>query len=243
MQLEGKIALVTGGSAGIGLAAAQALAAEGAHVYITGRRQEELDRARDKIGARSTAIRADAGKPTDLDTLFEAVRGRSGSLDIVVANAGMYEMEMLADVTEASVDKMFDVNVKGVLFTVQKALPLLNDGAAIVLIGSMGGSKGFAGFSVYNATKAAVRSFARSWAAELKDRKIRVNVVSPGPVDTPGFQAFANDEMRIALASMIPLGRVATPEEIGKAVRFLATGESSFVNGIELHVDGGVTQL
>jgi NAD(P)-dependent dehydrogenase (short-subunit alcohol dehydrogenase family) len=244
MKLQGKIALVTGGSAGIGLAAAKALAAEGAHVYITGRRQEELDAAVDKIGAKSsTAVRADAGSPVDLDYLFHLIKARSGRLDVIVANAGMYEMQTLAEVTEESFDKAFDVNVRGVLFTVQKSLPILHDGASIVLVGSMGGSKGFAGFSVYNATKASVRSYARSWAAELKDRKIRVNVVSPGPVDTPGFQMFANDEMRDALTGMIPLGRLGAPEEIAKAITFLATDDSSFSTGIELFVDGGVAQI
>jgi NAD(P)-dependent dehydrogenase (short-subunit alcohol dehydrogenase family) len=244
MKLQGKIALVTGGSAGIGLAAAKALVAEGAHVYITGRRQEELDAAVDRIGAQhSTGVRADAGSPVDLDYLFHLIKARSGRLDVIVANAGMYEMQTLADVTEESFDKAFNVNVRGVLFTVQKSLQILSDGASIVLVGSMGGSKGFAGFSVYNATKASVRSFARSWAAELKDRKIRVNVVSPGPVDTPGFQMFANDDMREALTGMIPLGRVAAPEEIAKAITFLATDDSSFSTGIELFVDGGVTQL
>jgi NAD(P)-dependent dehydrogenase (short-subunit alcohol dehydrogenase family) len=243
MKLQGKVALVTGGSAGIGLAAAQALAAEGAHVYITGRRQEELDAALEKIGARSTAVRADAGSPADLERLAGIIRDRSGRLDVIVANAGLYEMQMLPDVTEASFDKAFDVNVKGVLFTVQKTLPILADGASIVLISSMGAVKGFAGFSVYSATKASVRSFARSWAAELKDRAIRVNVVSPGPVQTPGFDAFANDEMREAMTGLIPLGRLGKPEDIAKAIVYLATDDSSFITGVELAVDGGATQL
>jgi NAD(P)-dependent dehydrogenase (short-subunit alcohol dehydrogenase family) len=243
MKLQGKIALVTGGSAGIGLAAASALAAEGAHVYITGRRQEELDAAVASLGAGVTAVRADASSLADMDTLMAAIKSQSGRLDVIVANAGMYEMQMLADVTEAAFDKAFGINVRGMLFTVQKALDLLSDGASIVLLGSMGASKGFAGFSVYNATKAAVRSFARSWSAELKERKIRVNVISPGPVDTPGFQVFADDAMRAALKQMIPLGRVGAPEDIAKAVVFLATDDSSFITGIELAVDGGVTQL
>lgn len=243
MKLQGKVALVTGGSEGIGLAAAQALVAEGAHVYITGRRQAQLDAACEQIGAAVTAVRADGGNLSDLDQLFAIIRERSGRLDVVVANAGMYEMQMLADVTEASFDKAFAVNVRGMLFTVQKALNMLSNGAAIVLLGSMGGSKGFAGFSVYNATKASVRSFARSWAAELKDRNIRVNVVSPGPVETPGFQAFANDDMRHGLTGMIPLGRLGAPQEIAKAIIFLATEDSSFITGVELAVDGGVTQL
>ena len=243
MKLQGKVALVTGGSAGIGLAAARALAAEGADVYITGRRQEELDAALDKIGPRGQAVRADASKIDDLENLVRTIKDQSGKLDVVVANAGTYEMQMLADVTEASFDKAFDLNVKGVLFTVQKSLDILTDGASIVLLGSVGASKGFGGFSVYNATKASVRSFARTWAAELKDRQIRVNVVSPGPIDTPGFQAFANDDMRAGLQNMIPLGRLGQPEDIAKAITFLATDDSSFVTGIELFVDGGVTQL
>ena len=243
MKLQGKTALVTGGSAGIGLAAAAALAAEGAHVYITGRRQEELDAAVADLGARVTAVRADAASLADIDTLMETIKAESGRLDIIVANAGMYEMQMLADVTEAAFDKAFGINVRGMLFTMQKALDLLADGASIVLLGSMGASKGFAGFSVYNATKAAVRSFARSWSAELKERKIRVNVISPGPVDTPGFRVFADDAMRTALTQMIPLGRVGLPDDIAKAILFLASDDSSFITGIELAVDGGVTQL
>jgi len=243
MKLQNKVALVTGGSAGIGRAAAKALAAEGAHVYITGRRQEELDAALDEIGPGATALRADAADLADIERVIGIIRERSGRLDVIVPNAGMYEMQMLAEVTEASFDQAFALNVRGVLFTVQKALGLLQDGASIVLIGSMGASKGFAGFSVYAATKASIRSFARSWAAELKERKIRVNVVSPGPVETPGFFSFADDAMRAALAGMIPLGRVAQPSEIAKAIVYLATDDSSFVNGIELAVDGGVTQL
>jgi NAD(P)-dependent dehydrogenase (short-subunit alcohol dehydrogenase family) len=243
MKLQGKVALVTGGSAGIGLAAARALAAEGADVYIAGRRQEELDGALKKIGARGHAVRTDASKIDDLENLIRTIKEKSGKLDVLVANAGTYEMEWLADVSEGSFDKAFDLNVKGVLFTVQKSLNILADGASIVLLGSVGASKGFSGFSVYNATKASVRSFARTWAAELKDRQIRVNVVSPGPIDTPGFQAFANDDMREGLKNIIPLGRLGKPDEIAKAITFLATSDSSFVTGIELFVDGGITQL
>ncbi|QBE66384.1 SDR family NAD(P)-dependent oxidoreductase [Pseudoduganella lutea] len=243
MKLTGKFALVTGGSAGIGLATAKALVAEGAHVFITGRRQAELGAAIEEIGAHATAIQADAANLADLDRMIVEIRKDAGQLDVIVANAGSYEMESLADVTEASFDKTFGLNVRGVLFTVQKALPLLKDGASIVLLGSIGGSKGFAGFSVYNATKASVRSFARSWAAEFKDRRIRVNVVSPGPVQTPGFDQFANDEMRDSLKSMIPLGRMATPADVANAIRYLATDDSSFVTGIELFVDGGLAQL
>jgi NAD(P)-dependent dehydrogenase (short-subunit alcohol dehydrogenase family) len=243
MKLKGKFALVTGGSAGIGLATAKALVAEGAHVFITGRRQQELDAAVDEIGVDTTAIKADAASLEDLDHLIATIGQHADRLDVVVANAGIYEMQSLAEVTQASFDRAFNVNVRGLLFTIQKALPLLSDGASIVLLGSIGASKGFPGFSVYNATKASVRSFARSWAAELKDRKIRVNVISPGPVETPGFDQFADDDLRQSLKSMIPLGRMAAPTEIAKAIAFLATDDSSFVTGIELFVDGGMAQL
>jgi NAD(P)-dependent dehydrogenase (short-subunit alcohol dehydrogenase family) len=243
MKLKDKFALVTGGSAGIGLATAKALSVEGAHVFITGRRRQELDAAVEEIGAQATGIQADAGSLADLDRLFAVIGQQTDRLDVVVANAGIYEMEPLAEVSEASFDRAFDINVRGVLFTVQKALPLLPDGASVVLLGSIGGSKGFAGFSVYNATKASVRSFARSWAAELKDRRIRVNVVSPGPVHTPGFDQFANDELRQTLQGMVPLGRLALPADIAKAILYLATDDSSFVTGIELFVDGGLAQL
>jgi NAD(P)-dependent dehydrogenase (short-subunit alcohol dehydrogenase family) len=243
MKLKDKVALVTGGSAGIGLATAKALAAEGARVYITGRRQDELDAAVRGIGAQASGVRADTSSLPDIERLVATIGQEAGRLDVLVANAGTYEMEQLSDITEASFDKTFNVNVRGLLFTVQKALPLLANGASIVLIGSIGGSKGFAGFTVYNATKASVRSFARTWAAELKDRQIRVNVVSPGPVQTPGFDQFATDELRESLKGMIPLGRMAQPVDIAKAITFLATDDSSFITGIELFVDGGLAQL
>jgi len=242
-KLEGKVALVTGGSAGIGLAAAKSLAAEGAHVFITGRRPEELDAAVNEIDGHVTPVRGDGADLDDIGQLISLISTRVGKLDVFVANAGMYEMQNLEDVTEASFDKAFNLNVRGLLFSVQMALPILRDGASIVLLGSIGGSKGFAGFSVYNATKAAVRSFARSWAAELKDRKIRVNVVSPGPVATPGFDVFASDDVKKALVGMIPLGRLGSPTDIAKAITFLATEDSSFITGIELFVDGGLAQL
>jgi NAD(P)-dependent dehydrogenase (short-subunit alcohol dehydrogenase family) len=243
MKLKDKVALVTGGSAGIGLATAKALAAEGARVYITGRRQDELDAAVRGIGAQASGVRADTSSLPDIERLLATIGQEAGRLDVLVANAGTYEMEQLSDITEASFDKTFNVNVRGLLFTVQKALPLLANGASIVLIGSIGGSKGFAGLTVYNATKASVRSFARTWAAELKDRQIRVNVVSPGPVQTPGFDQFATDELRESLKGMIPLGRMAQPVDIAKAITFLATDDSSFITGIELFVDGGLAQL
>ncbi|WFS03632.1 glucose 1-dehydrogenase [Rhizobium tumorigenes] len=242
-KLAGKIALVTGGSVGIGLAAAKSLVAEGAHVFITGRRQQELDAAVAEIGGQVTAIRGDAGNLADLDQLMATIKDEKGHLDVFVANAGIYEVQPLTEVTEASFDKTFNLNVRGLLFAVQKAVPILSDGASLVLLGSIGGSKGFAGFSVYDATKAAVRSFARTWAAELKDRKIRVNVVSPGPVATPGFEVFANEDLKQALIGMIPLGRLAGADEIAKAITFLATDDSSFITGIELFVDGGLAQI
>ncbi|MRW82644.1 glucose 1-dehydrogenase [Pseudoduganella sp. FT26W] len=242
-KLQGKVALVTGGSTGIGLAAAQSLAAEGAHVYITGRRQQELDAASKEIDGHVTTVHSDGADLADLAALMTAIKAQAGKLDVFVANAGMYEMQNLEDVSPASFDQAFNLNVRGVLFGVQMALPILQDGASIVLLGSIGGSKGFAGFSVYNATKAAVRSFARSWAAELKDRRIRVNVISPGPVATPGFDVFANDDVKTALVGMIPLGRLGSPAEIAKAITFLATDDSSFITGIELFVDGGLAQL
>lgn len=242
-KLEGKTALVTGGSVGIGLATARSLAAEGAHVFITGRRQEELDAAVKDIRGHVTAVRGDAANLADLDDLFATIENQTGRFDVFVANAGIYEMQTLVDVTEAAFDKTFNLNVRGLLFAVQKAVPILNDGASIVLLGSVGGSKGFAGFSVYNATKAAVRSFARTWAVELKDRRIRVNVVSPGPVATPGFEVFADDDVKKALVDMIPLGRVSASDEIAKSIIFLASDDSSFITGIELFVDGGLAQV
>lgn len=243
MKLQDKVALVTGGSAGIGLASASALVAEGARVFITGRRQEELDAAVAALGPRARGVRADAASLADIARLIATIREEAGQLDVLVANAGIYEMEQLSEVTEASFDRAFGINVRGLLFTVQQALPLLTDGASLVLLGSIGSVKGFAGFTVYNATKASVRSFARTWAAELKERKIRVNFVSPGPVQTPGFDQFANDELRTALKGMIPLGRLGDPDDIAKAIAFLASADSSFITGIELFVDGGVAQL
>lgn len=188
-------------------------------------------------------MRGDASNLADLDHLFAIIRHRVGRLDVLVANAGIYEMQALEEVTEAAFDKTFDLNVRGLLFAVQKALPVLSDGASIVLLGSIGGSKGFAGFSVYNASKAAVRSLARTWAVELKQRKIRVNVVSPGPVATPGFDVFARDDVKQALIGMISLGRLSRPDEIAKAITFLASDEGSFITGIELFVDGGLAQI
>ena len=247
LSLTNKIALVTGGSTGIGLAAAQELARQGAKVFITGRRQEELDAAVDTIGSSATAIRADVTVQSDLDRIYSQIATTAGRLDILFANAGGGDMLPLGAITEEHFDRIFGTNVRGVLFTVQKALPLLTHGASIILTSSTASIQGTANFSVYSASKAAVRNFARSWALDLKDRAIRVNAVSPGPVRTPGLGGLAPDEARQGLfdylASQIPLGRLGEPEEIGKAVAFLASDAASFVNGVELFVDGGMAQV
>jgi NAD(P)-dependent dehydrogenase (short-subunit alcohol dehydrogenase family) len=242
-KLEGKIAVVTGGSAGIGLAAAKLFADEGAYVFITGRRQAELDAAVKLIGPTAVAVRADAGNLADLAHLFDTVKAAKGRVDVLYANAGVYDATPFGAISEDAYNAMFDINVKGVLFTVQQALPLIPDGGSIILTGSVSGSKGMEAFSVYNATKAAIRSFARSWTADLKARKIRVNVVSPGPVQTPGFDVFANDDVKQYLKTLVPLGRIGTSEEIAKAVLFLASDDSSYVAGAELFVDGGLAQV
>lgn len=246
-QLDGKIALVTGGTSGIGLATAQVLAAQGAQVFITGRRQAELDAAVDAIGAAATGIRADASKLAELDAVYAQIAKQVGRLDILFANAGGGDMQPLGAISEEHFDRIFGTNVRGVVFTVQKALPLLVDGASVILTGSTTSVKGTASFSVYSASKAAVRNFARSWALDLKDRGIRVNVVSPGPVRTPGLGELVPDEHRQglfdALAAQVPLGRLGEPEEIGKVVAFLGSDAASFINGAELFVDGGMAQI
>ncbi|WP_336851927.1 SDR family oxidoreductase [Pseudescherichia vulneris] len=246
-QLDGKIALVTGGTSGIGLATAQVLAAQGAQVFITGRRQAELDAAVDAIGAAATGIRADASKLAELDAVYAQIAKQAGRLDILFANAGGGDMQPLGAISEEHFDRIFGTNVRGVVFTVQKALPLLVDGASVILTGSTTSVKGTASFSVYSASKAAVRNFARSWALDLKDRGIRVNVVSPGPVRTPGLGELVPDEHRQglfdALAAQVPLGRLGEPEEIGKVVAFLGSDAASFINGAELFVDGGMAQI
>ena len=247
-KLAGKVALITGGTSGIGLATAKRFVAEGAVVYITGRRQPELDAAIKSIGKNVIGVQGDASQMADLDRLFATIKQEQGHLDVIFANAGIGEIAPLGSITEEHFDKIFNVNVKGVLFTVQKALPLLPEGASIILNASIVSIKGTPAFSVYSATKAAVRSFARNWILDLKERKIRVNAISPGVVPTPGYdhlglsdeqlQEFVNSQ-----AVTIPLGRVGTPDEIAKAVVFLASDESSFVNGIELFVDGGMAQI
>lgn len=245
--LSDKIALVTGGSTGIGLASAQELAAQGAKVYITGRRQQELDAAIALIGTSAKGIRADVSCLDDLDKVYAQIAEESGRLDILFANAGGGDMLALGAITEEHFDRIFGTNVRGVLFTVQKALPLLGAGSSIILTASTVSVKGTANFSVYSASKAAVRNFARSWALDLQGRGIRVNVVSPGPVKTPGLGGLVAEEERQglfdALAAQVPLGRIGEPAEVGKAVAFLASDAASFINAIELFVDGGMAQI
>src|ERR1700723_2679282 len=242
-KLEGKVALITGGNSGIGLATAKEFVAEGAYVFIPGRRQPELDAAVKQIGKNVTAVQGDVSRLSDLDRLFATIKEKKGHLDIIFANAGGGAFAPLRAITTAPFDKEFGINVKGVLFTVQKALPLLRDGASVILNGSIAGSKGIPALSVYSATKAAVRSFARSWTADLKDRKIRVNVISPGPIDTPildglGGNAEQTTEIKKGLIAGVPMGRLGTPDEIAKAAVFLASDDSSFITGVELFVDG-----
>lgn len=248
MKLEGKTALITGGSAGIGLATARAFAAEGATVYITGRRQAGLDAAATALGPRVIPVRADAGRMEDLDRLYARIASERGQLDMLYANAGLYEFARLGEITEAHFDRHFDTNVKGLLFAVQKALPLMRRGASVILTGSIVAARGVPAFSVYSATKAAVRAFARGWAVDLKEQGIRVNVISPGPVDTPGLESLAGgasavDPLKRGLAATVPLGRLGLPEEIARAAVFLASDDASFVTGAELAVDGGAGQV
>jgi NAD(P)-dependent dehydrogenase (short-subunit alcohol dehydrogenase family) len=247
-RLESKTALVTGGSSGIGLATAEEFVKEGAYVFITGRREAELGAAVKQIGKNVAGVQGDVSDPSDLDRLFAQIKREKGQLDIVFANAGIAKYASLATITEEFYDSLFDINVKAVLFTVQKALPLLRDGASIILNASIVGSKGFANNSVYSATKAAVRSFARTWTTDLKERRIRVNAVSPGPIDTPGLNELlgsseTGQQRAKIIASTVPLGRRGTPEEVAKAVVFLASDDSSFITGTELFVDGGLAQV
>jgi NAD(P)-dependent dehydrogenase (short-subunit alcohol dehydrogenase family) len=247
-KLDGKVAVVTGANSGIGLATAKEFVAEGAFVFGTGRRQAELDAAAKEIGKNFNGVQGDVSNMADLDRLYATVKEKKGHLDIIFANAGGGEFAPLGQITEAHFDKTFNVNVKGLLFTVQKALPLLRDGSSIILNASIVASKGMAAFSVYSATKAAVRSFARTWTSDLKDRKIRVNAISPGPIETPGVDNLVKTEaerkeLLKGLISGVPLGRVGRPDEIAKAAVFLASDDSSFVTGIELFVDGGMAQI
>ena len=241
-KLQGKVAVITGGTEGIGLATATLFAEEGAHVFITGRRQQELNEAVKAIGNNVTGVRGDVANLSDLDRLYETVKTSGRRIDIVFANAGLGEFRALGEITEEHFDKLFNINVKGTLFTVQKALPLLNDGASIILTGSVGSIKGTPGFWVYGATKAAIRNFVRGWTIELKDRRIRSNVLSPGPTDTP-LVARTSPEAIARLVSTVPMGRMGTSQEIARAALFLASDDSSFVTGIELFVDGGRGQI
>ena len=240
-KLQGKVAVITGGTSGIGLATAKLFVKEGAYVFITGRRQKELDEAVKAIGSNATGVQGDVARLADLDRLYEAVKTK-GRIDIVFANAGAAEFAPLGKITEEHFDKLFGTNVKGTLFTVQKALPLMNDGGSIILNGSVASVKGTLAFGVYGATKAALRSFVRTWTSDLKDRHIRSNVVSPGPTDTPIVDGQPEDAIA-RIVSTIPMGRMGGPDEIAKAVLFLASDDSSFVTGIELFVDGGRGQV
>ncbi|MGB6565229.1 MAG: glucose 1-dehydrogenase [Candidatus Binataceae bacterium] len=247
-KLQGKVALITGGNSGIGLATAKAFVSEGAYVFITGRRQAELDAAVKEVGENVVGVEGDVSNPADLDRLYDVVKRTTGRIDILFANAGVARYAPLGTITAEFYDSIFNINVKGLLFTVQKALPLMPDGSSIILNASIVASKGFAANSVYSATKAAVRSFARTWTTDLKDRRIRVNAVSPGSTDTPGLNdLLASSEVgqqRLKMISnSVPLGRLGRPDEIAKAVLFLASDDSSFVTGTELFVDGGFAQI
>ena len=247
-KLEGKIAVITGGNSGIGLATAKRFVSEGANVFIFGRRQNEIDAGVSEIGKNVIGIQGDVSNLADLDRLFDVVKDQKGHLDILFANAGIAQFAPLGEISEEHFDKIFRINVKGLLFTVQKALPILEDGGSIILNASIGTSKGVGGSSVYSATKAAVRSFARTWTVDLRDRKIRVNAISPGPIDTPIFSSITQNEEQSELfkkniVNAVPMKRMGSPDEVAKVVSFLASDESSYVTGIELFVDGGLAQI
>ena len=248
MRLKDKVALVTGGNSGIGLATAKQLAAEGARVIVTGRRRDALDAAVGEIGRGAVGLQGDVSKMADLDRIYAEIKAKFGHIDILFANAGVAAIAPLAQVTEEHFDREFDINVKGLFFTVQKALPLMRDGGSIVLNASIVASKGFEGFSVYSATKAAVRSFARTWTADLKDRKIRVNAISPGPIETPiygkiGLTQEQASEFGAKVVGQVPMGRMGRADEIAKTVAFLASEDSSYITGVDLSVDGGTAQV
>jgi NAD(P)-dependent dehydrogenase (short-subunit alcohol dehydrogenase family) len=256
-RLEGKIALITGGNSGIGLATAKQFVNEGAYVFITGRRDPELAAAVKEIGSHVTGVQGDVSNLGDLDRLFAQIKREKGKLDVVFANAGVAKLAPFGTITEEHYDSIFNINVKGLLFTVQKALPLLPDGASIILNASIVASKGLGANSVYSATKAAVRSFARTWTIDLKNRRIRVNAISPGLIETPGLNELvaarqaleassstgAGEQSLTMPSNSVPLGRMGTPDEIAKAVVFLASDDSSYITGTELFVDGGFAQM
>jgi NAD(P)-dependent dehydrogenase (short-subunit alcohol dehydrogenase family) len=247
-KLDGKVAVITGGNTGIGLATAKLFVAEGAHVYITGRRQEKLDEAVAEIGSNVTGVQGDVANQADLDRLYEQVKAGHGKLDIIFANAGAAEHGPLGKITEEHFDRMFNGNVKGMVFTIQTLLPLIQDGSSIILTSSVVGSKGLSDNSVYAATKAAARSFARTWTTGLKNRLIRVNAISPGPIDTEGLNKALEssgmaEQMKQGISAAVPLGRIGEPDEIAKAALFLASSDSSYITGIELFVDGGFGQV
>ena len=241
-KLQGKIAVITGGSSGMGLATARRYVEEGAYVFITGRRQAELDAAVRLIGRNVTAVRGDVANLADLDRLYETVKAQKGHIDVLFANAGVGEFVPLGAITPEHFDQTFGVNVRGTLFTVQKALPLLRDGASVILTGSIASIKGIPAFGVYSATKAAIRSFVRTWSLELKERKIRSNVISPGTIDTPILAPLPKEAIAQIVAG-VPMGRMGESDEIAKVALFLASDDSSFITGIELFVDGGAAQV
>jgi NAD(P)-dependent dehydrogenase (short-subunit alcohol dehydrogenase family) len=245
-KLEGKVAVITGGNSGIGLATAKRFVAEGAYVFITGRREAELDAAVKEIGNDVTAVQGDIAKLADLDKLYDLVKRTTGRVDILFANAGVAELAPLGEITEEHFDRIFGINVKGLVFTVQKALPLMPEGGSIILNASIVASKGLPAWSVYSATKAALRSFARTWTADLKGRQIRVNAISPGYIETPGLNGVLGptaEQTKEMLSTGVPLGRFGTPDEIAKAVVFLASEDSGYVTGAEMCVDGGYAQV
>jgi NAD(P)-dependent dehydrogenase (short-subunit alcohol dehydrogenase family) len=247
-KLQGKVAVITGGNSGIGLATARRFVAEGAHVLITGRRQPELDEAVKQIGKNVTGVQGDVSNLADLDRLFATVKQQKSRLDVLFANAGVPAVAPLGEITEEFFDKAFDINVKGLLFTVQKALRIFTDGGSIILNASVASLKGQEALSVYSATKAAVRSFARCWTTDLRHRQIRVNTISPGPIETPIFNKSGRtreqaDEFKAHAVAAVPMGRMGTPDEVAKAAVFLASDDSSYVTGIELFVDGGMVQV
>ncbi len=242
-KLDGKVAVITGGTSGMALATAQLFVKEGAYVFVTGRGQESLDEAVKLIGRNVTGVQGDASNLDDLDRLFETVKREKGGIDVLFASAGLADSANMGEITEEHFDKVFGLNTRGTLFTVQKALPLFNDGGSIFMTGSIAGVKGFPTFSVYSASKAALRSFARTWVSELKERKIRVNVLSPGQIQTPNLERTVDAETIKQFESMIPLGKMGLPKEIAAVALFLASDDSSYVNGVELFVDGGATAI